>query len=312
MKIHPAITEISSIFFSVERVEMYLIQSERNALIDTGTHQSPQHDIAPALKGLGLTLADIDLILNTHGHPDHIGGNAAVKSVSNAQILIHTDDVISLQDHERSFELYFAPVLEAVLGKECLEEEKARFLEMAGPDIAVDRPLEDNDVIHLGNECELRVIHLPGHNAGSVGFYWEKEGILFSGDSLPGLHNHTGGLPIISDFQAYKRSLDRLKELPVRLMLQSHPFRGLFLPPFPIKQREEIKEYLRDCSQVAEWISEAVSRIAPDMSGRPFMEIADEVVATLPKEAGFKPISQIPMPRFNALTILSALSQLKQ
>jgi glyoxylase-like metal-dependent hydrolase (beta-lactamase superfamily II) len=115
MKIHPAVTQISSIFFSVERVEMYLIKSERNALIDTGIHQSPQNDIAPALKGLGLTLADIDLILNTHGHPDHTGGNATTKSVSNAQILIHTHDVILLQGHERSFELYFAPVLEAIL-----------------------------------------------------------------------------------------------------------------------------------------------------------------------------------------------------
>jgi len=312
MKIHPAITQISSIFFSVERVEMYLIKSEKIALIDTGTNQSPQNDIAPALKGLGLTLADIDLILNTHGHPDHIGGNATVKSVSNAQILIHTQDAISLQDHERSFELYFAPVLEALFGKEFLKEEKARFLEMAGPDIAVDRALEDNDVIHLGNECELCVIHLPGHNAGSVGFYWEKEGILFSGDSLPGLHNHTGGLPIISDFQAYQRSLERLQGLPVQLMLQSHPFRGLSLPPSPIKQGEEIKQYLRDSSQVAEWISEAVSRIAPDIFGKPFMEIADKVVATLPEKAGFKPISEIPMPRFNALTILSALNRLKQ
>jgi hypothetical protein len=95
-------------------------------------------------------------------------------------------------------------------------------------------------------------------------------------------------------------------------MLQSHPFRGLSLPPSPIKQREEIKQYLRDCSQVAEWISEAVSRIAPDTFGKPFIEIADEVVASLPEEAGFKPMSQIPLPRFNALTILSALSQLKQ
>ena len=109
MKIHPAITHISSPIFE-ESSEIYLIRSEKNAIIDTGIQESPKNDITPALEDLGLTLGDIDLILNTHGHPDHTGGNANIKNASNAQILIHSNDVTFVQDHDRSYDLYIAPV----------------------------------------------------------------------------------------------------------------------------------------------------------------------------------------------------------
>lgn len=306
MKIHPAVTHISSPIFD-ETSEIYLIRSERNAIIDTGIQESPQNDIAPALGKLGLTFADIDLILNTHGHPDHTGGNAHIKNASNAQILIHSNDVSFVQDHDQSYDLHIAPVSEVILGKDHLEEDKALFLEMAGPDVEVDRPLDDNDMIHLGDECELRVIHLPGHTSGCVGFYWEKEGILFGGDSLPGLHTENRGLPIISDFPAYEKTLDRVRELSVQILLQSHPFRGLSLPPSPMKKDEEVEMYLQECQQIAGWIIEAVKSVYPDATDKPFIELADDIISSLPKETDFKPMSQVPPPRYNALTILSAI-----
>ncbi|MCB6992320.1 MBL fold metallo-hydrolase [bacterium 210820-DFI.6.37] len=47
----------------------------------------------------------------------------------------------------------------------------------------VERPLEDGDVIRLGEET-LRVIHTPGHTAGSVCFYSEKSKLAFTGDTI--------------------------------------------------------------------------------------------------------------------------------
>jgi hypothetical protein len=91
--------------------------------------------------------------------------------------------------------------------------------------------------------------------------------------------------------------------------MQSHPFRGLSLPPSPIKQGEEVEKYLQECQQMAAWIIEAVSSVYPDAADKPFIELADDIIASLPKEAGFKPMSQIPPPRYNALTILSAIKQ---
>ena len=309
MQIHPKVTQIGTQFGEVG-VELYLIKGETIAIVDTGISQSPQKDIAPALKELRLTLANIDLILNTHGHFDHIGGNAAIQSAGNAQILIHHDDVVFLQDHKRCFEQYWAPVVEATVGKEHMEEVRTNLLQMSGPNVDANRQLEDNDFIDLGHGCQLQVIHLPGHTPGSVGFYWEKEGMLFSGDSLPGLHIGTGGLPVIDDLIAYENSLKRLQKLSPHLILQGHHYRGLTLPPSPIRRSDEIKQYLKDCENVATELRKAVRHIAPHASRRALMELADEVVTELPKEMGFKPVSQMANPVAAAWTIFYALNPL--
>jgi glyoxylase-like metal-dependent hydrolase (beta-lactamase superfamily II) len=305
MNLPSTMTGIPGSIFSGEEVQTYLIRGERNTLIDTGTLPYAQSSIVPTLENLGLTLADIDLILNTHAHPDHTGGNGLVKDAGNALIYLYKDEARYLEDHAYSYRNLFGPVIEAVMGTKFAEEEKARFLQFAGPDLTVDKPLEDNDMIDLGKGCELRVVHIPGHSPGSVGFYWEKEGILFSGDALGGLHNETGGLPILSDIPAYKKSLDRVESLSARVLLHSHPFRGVSLPSSFSREGNEVGEFLRDCRQVAELINEAAERIAGEGMAWSFAEFADKVIAAMPEELEFKPLSQIPLPRFNALTILS-------
>jgi len=305
-KIHPMVTQISSPLNDVDTVEIYLIRSERSAIIDTGTPLSPKNDIEPVIKDLGLTLADIDFILNTHGHFDHTGGNSVVKRISKAQIFIHAEEVIAVENHARYFEEDFGLAVAGIMGKEHFEEEKKNFLEMAGPDVVVDKRLEDNDVIELGNRCKLRVVHLPGHSPGSVGFYWEEEGMLFSGDSLQGLH-HGSRLPIINNIEAYKRSLKRLNNVPLQFILQGHQLRGRSLPPSAIRTREEIPQYLQDCSEVLELINEAMNYIVPHASGRTVIELADELVAKLPQDMGFKPVSQLPEPLLGAMTVFFLL-----
>ncbi len=310
MNIHPRVTLISTHFNGIP-VEVYFIRGRRNAIIDTGTPRSPQEDIAPALKTLGLTLVDIHLILNTHGHFDHAGGNGAVKGASKADLLLHREDTIFVEDHERCFKQYLAPAVEAIRGKEYLEEERANFFERAGPELRVDRPLEDNDLIDIGDGIELQVIHLPGHTSGSVGFYWEEEGILFSGDSLPGLHIEGGSLPVIRDLSRYKKSLDRIEGLNVQLLLCAHHYRGLILPPAPIKRGAEVREYLKDCKETAVRIGEAVRHVAARASEKPFMELAAEVMAELPKKMKFiRPIQMQSL--YCAMTILSHLHQIGQ
>jgi len=304
---HPIVTQISSPL-NVDSVELYLIRGEINAIIDTGTPLSPQNDIAPVIKELGLTLADIDLILNTHGHFDHTGGNSVVRNMSNAQIFIHADEVIAVENHARYFEEDFGLTVAGIMGKEHIEEERKNFLEMAGPDVVVNRRLKDNDIIELGNGCNLRVIHLPGHSSGSVGFYWEEEGMLFSGDALQGLH-HGSRLPIVNNIQAYKRSLERLNNLPLQLILQGHQFRGRVLPPSAIRKREEIPQYLQDCSEVVELINEAMNHIVPHASGKTVIGIADELVAKLPQDMGFKPVSQLSEPLLGAMTVFYLLRE---
>ena len=257
-----------------------------------------------ALKAHGLVPADIGLVLNTHGHGDHIGGNAVLKAAGNAQVFIHRSDALFLEDHALSFDRFYAVGME-----HDLEQQKAALLQQLGPETKVDRYLADGDRIDLGDGIVLRVIHIPGHTPGSCGYYWESEQILFAGDSVQGISTPGGSLPILCDCAAYEKSLERLQALPIRTLLLSHPYRGIHLPPSLLREGEAVGEYLADSLLVVRALDEAVQREVRTSAGRPLVEIADRVIAALPPEWGFKPVSELPMPTFSLGTVAFALAR---
>lgn len=55
---------------------------ERVALIDSGVARVSAPRIVAALEELGFAPADIDVVISTHGNPDHVGGNADVRAVA--------------------------------------------------------------------------------------------------------------------------------------------------------------------------------------------------------------------------------------
>ncbi|HDZ24947.1 hypothetical protein LCGC14_1063230 [marine sediment metagenome] len=100
------------------------------------------------------------LILNTHGHIDHIGANKDIKEKFSIPLYIHSAD---------------SPMLGNVK-----QSEMAAFLGVIDSP-SPDHLLNDGDKIKIGKSF-LRVIHTPGHSPGSVSFL--GDGFLLSGDTL--------------------------------------------------------------------------------------------------------------------------------
>jgi hydroxyacylglutathione hydrolase len=100
------------------------------------------------------------ILINTHGHIDHIGANQDVKEHYDIPLYIHEDD-------------------EDMLSKSHLSE--LSFLLGAKMSPPVDGFLTDGQKIKIGRH-ELQVLHTPGHSPGSVCLFFDR--FLLSGDTL--------------------------------------------------------------------------------------------------------------------------------
>jgi hydroxyacylglutathione hydrolase len=135
-----------------------------NVLADGRSREAIAIDTAiPSLAWIRDELAErswtLRLIVSTHGHWDHIGDNAAVAAETGAEIAVHPADrdaLVSPAPLWSPFEI--PPSVPAV-------------------------ELADGGEIRFG-EIRLRVLHTPGHTAGSVCLVSADDGLLFSGDTL--------------------------------------------------------------------------------------------------------------------------------
>ena len=115
----------------------------------------------------------LDYILNTHHHYDHVGGNSELKKYYKAKIVGY------VSDHKRIPE--------------------------------IDILLKNKEIWKYKN-FEAKIIHIPGHTTGHICFYFYKDKIAFTGDTLFSLGC---GRIFEGTYSQMFNSLNKLKELPL-------------------------------------------------------------------------------------------------
>lgn len=207
MQIVPGVVAVSSL--GVGRAYL-CIDDDRITLVDTGLRGSAVR-IARAVHAVGLHPRAIRRIIITHHHGDHAGSLATIARLTGAEVLVHRLDAPVVQGKRPppgpSTTTLLKPLVE-------------RLAHRAAPAL-VSRELEDGDEIDtLGG---LRVLHTPGHTAGSISLYNESRRLIFTGDAaanLVGVRLSPG--PFTEDRDEARRSLSRLAALPLDVACFGH------------------------------------------------------------------------------------------
>ncbi len=198
---HPFRLHLGEGRYAERFVYSYLIVGKTICLIDTGVAATVPL-ILDAIKDLGRSPREISLILLTHAHPDHIGGCAPIRKLTPVPVAVHATEKRWVEDVELQYR----------------ERPVPNLFELVPEGVPVDRVLTDGETISWEEGKTVRVIATPGHSPGSVSFFFEEEGALFSGDSIPA----AGHIPIYSDPVALLASIEKLKRLSdVRVLFSS-------------------------------------------------------------------------------------------
>ena len=224
--------------FLVGRVNCYLIEDEPLTLIDTGPNSGKSlDDLERALAGHGRRIEDLELIVLTHQHMDHLGLLEILARRSSAEVAAL--DVLApyLANFSRSAAAddEFA---QGVMRRNGVPDDLATVVgAMAaafrafGSSGRVTRPLRDGDELAFRDRT-LRIHHRPGHSPSDTIFWEPEREILVAGDHLlphissnPLVSRPLSGDPDQPRPQALVQYIDSMRntrELPARLVLPGH------------------------------------------------------------------------------------------
>jgi glyoxylase-like metal-dependent hydrolase (beta-lactamase superfamily II) len=173
---------------------------DSTVLVDTGYVTRAQQTLA--LLDERLAGKRVDLLVNTHCHSDHMGGNASIQRRYGCPTLVPEGEAPSVRDWD-----------EEALWLEHTDQQAERF--------AFDGELKASQTCRWG-DLDWRMIAAPGHDAGALMFYCDEERILISGDAL-----WERGFGIVmpqpaSGLDDAQRTLETIAALDVRVVIPGH------------------------------------------------------------------------------------------
>lgn len=149
----------------------YLYRGEQLILFDPGYINNELNEnclemLDTQVSADGFNLKDVDLILCTHGHPDHVESVGVIRDQSGARFGIHREDEFILDALAKHY-----------------NDQGGVEVPSLKPDFYVDEG--DLDLgSGNGSSDRIKVLHTPGHSPGCVCFYLPEKKALISGDTV--------------------------------------------------------------------------------------------------------------------------------
>ncbi len=176
--------------FAVGAVNTYLIEDDPLTLVDVGPNfGSALDELDGGLRALGHRLAEVELILITHQHIDHIGLLGILGRHSGAEIAAWADLAPYLADYTAAATADDNFAL-AIMRRHGVPGDVATALSAVaasfrqfGSGATVDRPLRAGDTVPLRDRT-LEVVHRPGHSPSDIVFVDTRRRLALGGDHL--------------------------------------------------------------------------------------------------------------------------------
>ncbi|HYU59805.1 MAG TPA: MBL fold metallo-hydrolase [Solirubrobacterales bacterium] len=222
--------------FMVGRVNCYLIEDDPLTLVDTGPNSGKALDeLEHQLGDLGHSIEELELVVLTHQHIDHLGLVEIIASRSGADVAA-LDAAAPLMESfgdraERDDEFAAALMLRHGIPEDLVYalQSVSRSFRAWGARANVTRPLRDGEPLELRDRT-LEVQHRPGHSPSDTVFWDPERRILIAADHLIA---HISSNPLITPpldgsaertqaLVTYIDSLRRTRELPAEIVLPGH------------------------------------------------------------------------------------------
>jgi glyoxylase-like metal-dependent hydrolase (beta-lactamase superfamily II) len=225
--------------FAVGRVNTYLIEDDPLTLVDSGPNSGKALDeLQHQLAEHGHSIDDIELVVLTHQHIDHLGLVDIIASHSGADVAA-IDKLVHFVEHYSEDATKDDEFAARVMLRNGIPEETVQALRTVssafrswGAKATVTRPLRDGESLAMRDRA-LQVLHRPGHSPSDTIFWDAERRILIAADHLI---KHISSNPLISRpldgasgeqkrpraLLDYIASLEKTRELPAEIVLSGH------------------------------------------------------------------------------------------
>jgi len=152
------------------RVNVFVLDDGEHGVtvIDAGMPRSV-NKIVDTVKAIGRTVGDVKHILITHADIDHVGSLGPLAEVTKATVIAgeQSKPFIESRDSPPHLPFFLQPIM-FVLNKLMLGK------------VQVGQVVKDGEMLPIADG--IRVLAIPGHTPGNIGFFWERHKVLFIPD----------------------------------------------------------------------------------------------------------------------------------